>query len=89
MSRCSQDFAVDEAAQEQRRGDGAALAAGADVVEVGHLRIEHRLVGPPQRHAPERIVLGGRIARKFGGERIVVGEERPARRARARRARRR
>ena len=67
---------VDEAAQEQRGGDGAAMAAGADIVEVGHLGIEHRLVRPPQRHAPHRIVLGGAVAHEFGGQRVVVGEER-------------
>ncbi len=69
-------FRGDEPAQEQRRGDGAALAAGADIVEIGDFRIEHLIVRPPQRQPPHRIVLGGARARQFGGERIVVGEER-------------
>ena len=69
-------FGRDELAQEQRRGDGAALAAAADIVGIGYLGIEHRLIGPPQRHAPERIVLGYRAARDFIGKRIVVGEKR-------------
>src|SRR6476469_4222932 len=65
-----------EAAQEQRGGDGAAMAAGADIVEVGHLRFQHLVVGPPQRQPPERVVFFRRGRHEFGGKRVVVGEER-------------
>src|SRR6185312_7828411 len=64
-----------EAAQEQRGGDGAAMAAGADIVEIGHLRFQHLVVGPPQRQPPERVVFLRRSVHQLGGERIVVGEE--------------
>src|SRR5512144_296604 len=49
--------AFDEALQEQRAGDRAGKAARGRVVEVGDLRIEPGIVGRPQRHAPQRIVL--------------------------------
>src|SRR6266446_5510569 len=38
----------DEAAQEQRRRDRAALVARGDVVDIGGLGFEQALVGPPQ-----------------------------------------
>ena len=66
----------DEALEEQRADDRAGKAAGRDVVEIGHLGIEHGVVGPPQRQAPQRIVLGAGMAGEIGGERFVVGVER-------------
>src|SRR4029077_8886406 len=44
-------FGGDETAHEQRRGNGAALAA-ADIVEVGYFGLEHRFIRPPQREPP-------------------------------------
>src|SRR5262249_58026491 len=66
----------DEPAQEQRGGDRAAEIAGGDVVEVRHLGLEQRLVGPPQRHAPQRIVFALGAVGERRRERIVVGVER-------------
>src|SRR5690349_9210145 len=48
----------DEAAQEQRGGDGAALASGADIIKIGYLGFQHSLIGPPQRQTPNRIAFG-------------------------------
>ena len=76
MSKCSQDCAANELLQEQRANDRAGKAAGRHIVDVGDLGIQHRFVWPPERHAPQRIVLGPRRARQLGGERIVVGIER-------------
>src|ERR1700747_784218 len=61
----------DEAAREEGRGDRAAEIAGGDVVEVGDLRVEQRLVGPPQRHAPDRIAFAFGAVRKLARERLV------------------
>src|SRR5260221_5215822 len=66
----------DKPAKEQRRGDRAAKIAGGDVVHVRDFRLEQRLVGPPQRHAPQRIVLASGAVRKLARERLVVGVER-------------
>src|SRR5262245_9378503 len=67
---------ADEAAEKQRGRDRAALAARRYVVDVGGLRLEHGFVGAPQRHAPQRIVLGGGTARESGGQRLIIGIER-------------
>src|ERR1700752_4860576 len=53
-----------ESAQEQRGGDRAAEVAGGYVIQVRHLRIEQLVVGPPERHAPQRIVLALPAARE-------------------------
>ena len=66
--------AVDEALQQLRRGDRAAIAA-AGVLHVGELRIDQLVVGRAKRHAPD--VLAGGLAgvrqplRQF----VVVGEQ--------------
>ena len=74
MSKCAQAFdATTNFAQEQSRRDRAGEAAAAGIVEIGDRALEHRLVGPPQRHAPQRIGdarCGGRDLRR---ERLVVG----------------
>ena len=64
----------DEAAHEQRRGNGAGLAA-ADIVDVGDFGLQHRLIRPPQWQPPQRIVLGFGGADQFIGEPVVVGEK--------------
>ena len=77
MSQCSHALACgDEAAQEQRGGDRAAEAAGRDVVDVRHLGIEQLVVGPPERHPPQRIVLADRAAGERRRQLVVVGVDR-------------
>ena len=65
---------VDEALQQLRGGDRAAVAA-AGVLHVGELRIDHLVVFGPERHAPHP--LAGLLAglRQPLGELVVVGEQ--------------
>src|ERR1700730_13509284 len=69
---------LDEAPQKQRRGDRAGKAAGRYVVEIGDFGIEHRLIGPPQRQAPQRIVLARGAAGKLRREGLVFRVEQRA-----------
>ena len=45
----------DKTGEEQRRRHRAGEAAAPGVVEIGEAALDHRFIGPPQRHAPERI----------------------------------
>ena len=68
-------FRRHEAPHEQRRGDGAGLAAGADIVDIGDLGLKHRFIGTPQRQPPERVILRSGVPYQRAGKRVVVGEE--------------
>src|SRR5260221_4929941 len=65
---------VDEALEELRGGDAAAVAAAADVPDVRRVAVELAVVGFGERHAPER--LADRLARSSQplGELVIVGE---------------
>src|SRR4051794_12286700 len=67
--------AFDEALQEQCAGDRAGEAARGRVVEIGDLRIQPGIVGRPQRHPPQWIVLLSRTARDVLRQRFVIGVE--------------
>src|SRR5437016_4467527 len=58
---------LDKALQEQCADDRAGKRAGWRVGDVGDFRVEPGIVGRPQRHAPQRIVLLPRQARDVGG----------------------
>src|SRR5688572_21555072 len=47
---------LDEALEEQRSRDRAGESAGTGIVHSGDLRRDHRVVGSPERHVPERVV---------------------------------
>ena len=66
----------DESLKKQGCADGTGMARRAGVGEVGDIRIEHGQVGPPQWHAPERI-LGLRSGGEQGvGDFVAVAEQR-------------
>src|SRR4051812_17399031 len=67
---------LDEALEEQRGGDRAGEGALADVVHIGDLGREHRLVGRPERQAPERVVGSEAGSHQLVGEAIVGAIER-------------
>ena len=77
MSKCSQLLA----ALTKRRRNIAAVIEPANppddtLLTSATFEFEQLVVGPPQRHPPQRIVLGLGAVRELGGERIVVGIER-------------
>src|ERR1700710_297264 len=63
----------DEALQEQRANDRAGKAAGRRVVDIGDLGIEPAIVGRPQRHSPQWIVLLFRQAGDVERQRLIIG----------------
>src|SRR6185437_292613 len=64
---------LDKALQEQRADDRAGKAAGRRVVDIGHLGIEPAIVGRPQRHSPQRIVLLLCQSRDVERQRLIIG----------------
>ncbi len=70
--RPSQPFGH-EAAQEQRRGDAAGMAAGGGVVDIGDRAVQVAHVRPVQRHAPERIGCVSRGFEQLRRQGFIVG----------------